>query len=132
LLAIRWQVFVREQGVPEDEELDGQDIGAVHLIAETHSGAAVGTARILPTGQIGRMAVLREHRGRGVGQALLKAALATIAEQGWPRPFLNAQTGALGFYRRAGFVSQGAEFLDAGISHRRMVLVSPAVSNPDR
>ena len=119
LIAIRRRVFVHEQGVPEDEEWDGHDASAVHLIAETGDGVAMGTARVLPTGQIGRMAVLREHRGGGVGQALLEAALAAIAEQGWPRPFLNAQTAALGFYQQAGFVSQGSVFLDAGIPHRQ-------------
>lgn len=122
LRAIRECVFVREQSVPVELEWDGEDQGAIHLLAVDAKGLAIGTARLLPSGQIGRMAVLPEWRRRGVGSALLEAALAVASEPGRPAPFLNAQTAVLAFYRRHGFVTEGGEFMEAGIPHRRMVL----------
>ena len=119
---IRLRVFVLEQGVPEDLEWDGQDERAVHLLARDNTGRPVGTARLLPTGQIGRMAVLPDWRRRGIGMALVKGLLAIAAAEGYPHPFLNAQASALPFYRRAGFVAVGAEFHEAGIRHRKMML----------
>ncbi len=121
LRAVREQVFVREQGVPLALEWDGDDAPALHLLAETPDGSAIGTARLLPDGQVGRMAVLAEWRGRGVGTALLKALLHIAADKHYPPLFLNAQTRAVGFYARHGFEAEGDEFEDAGIPHRRMV-----------
>lgn len=122
LRAIRTRVFVEEQAVPRDIEWDGQDEGAVHLVAEDHRGDAIGTARLLPSGQIGRMAVLPERRGFGIGRALLDAAVDAARERGEREVFLNAQAHALGFYEAAGFRAVGAEFEEAGIAHRRMEL----------
>jgi predicted GNAT family N-acyltransferase len=123
LRRIRLDVFVHEQGVPESLEWDAQDAAAVHLLALDGAGRPIGTARLLPTGQIGRMAVLPEWRGRGVGGALLREILAIAADGGYPDIFLNAQTSALPFYVRAGFRPVGDAFDEAGIPHRRMTLV---------
>lgn len=122
LRAIRECVFVREQSVPAELEWDGEDQGAIHFLAVDANGLAIGTARLLPSGQIGRMAVLPQWRRRGVGSALLQAALAVASEPGQPAPFLNAQTAVIDFYQRHGFVPEGGEFMEAGIPHRRMVL----------
>jgi predicted GNAT family N-acyltransferase len=121
LQQIRLAVFVREQGVPLELECDEFDPISRHVIAEAENGQAIGTGRLLPDGHIGRMAVLREWRKRGVGGALLRALLAMARESGMERVVLHAQTHALGFYARHGFESEGEEFLEAGIPHRRMV-----------
>jgi predicted GNAT family N-acyltransferase len=124
LRAIRLAVFVREQGVPEDLEWDDADAQAIHLLALAETdGAPVGTARLLPTGQIGRMAVLPEWRGRGIGTALLRELLAVAGQGNRPPPFLNAQVSALRFYLRAGFSPVGDVFEEAGMPHQRMELV---------
>ena len=122
LRRIREQVFVQEQKVPLELELDSRDQGALHLLAETMDRQPIGTARMLPDGHIGRMAVLPEWRCRGVASALLRELVHIAREQGHSRPYLNAQTHALDFYRHRGFVAKGEEFMDAGISHRRMAL----------
>jgi predicted GNAT family N-acyltransferase len=123
LRSVRQRVFVEEQSVPVELEWDGEDEGAIHLLAVDGHGQAIGTARLLPSGQIGRMAVLAEWRRRRVGSALLQAALAIAREPGRPTPFLNAQTAVLDFYHHHGFVPEGGEFMEAGIPHRHMVLV---------
>ena len=122
LRAIRTLVFVEEQSVPADLEWDVEDQHATHLLAEDAQGRAIGTARLLPTGQIGRMAVLAAWRGRGVGRALLEELLAISAKEGGPAAFLNAQSAALPFYARFGFTAVGEELMEAGIPHRTMVL----------
>lgn len=121
LRAVRHAVFVQEQQVPEDLEWDGEDQDAVHLLARDGAGRPVGTARLLPSGQTGRMAVLSPWRRHGVGSGLLRAILSIAREPGRPTPFLNAQVAAIGFYHRLGFVPVGPEFDEAGIPHRRMV-----------
>jgi predicted GNAT family N-acyltransferase len=127
LQAVRRIVFVAEQEVPEALEWDGLDTDAVHMLAEDADGRAIATARLLPSGQIGRMAVLRTHRGRGIGRALLLRLLEIGAAGDYPPPFLNAQVTALDFYRRAGFEPEGEVFDEAGIPHRRMTLADPRV-----
>lgn len=122
LRSVRTRVFVQEQAVPEDLEWDGEDARAVHLLALDVDDRPIGTARLLPPGQIGRMAVVPEWRRRGVGRALIGEALRIAAREGHQTPFLNAQTSALSFYGRMGFVAEGDEFTEAGIPHRRMVL----------
>ena len=122
LRRVRLDVFVNEQGVPESLEWDDQDAASLHLLALDGAGRPIGTARLLPTGQIGRMAVLPEWRGRGVGGALLREILAIAADDGYPDIFLNAQTSALPFYLRAGFLPVGEAFDEAGIPHLRMTL----------
>jgi predicted GNAT family N-acyltransferase len=127
LLAIRYAVFVDEQGVPRELERDEHDQGALHLIARTADGAAVGTARMLRDGHIGRMAVLPAWRRRGVGSALLRELTRIAGDRGIHSLFLNAQCEAESFYRRFGFVAEGEVFADAGIAHRRMILPSDEV-----
>ena len=122
LAAIRRQVFVVEQHVPEALEWDCLDDDAIHLLATADDSTAIGCARILAQGRIGRMAVLETWRGRGVGHALLQAAIAACRARGWHDITLSAQTHALAFYARAGFVVCSDEYLDAGIAHRDMKL----------
>ncbi len=114
---IRELVFVREQAVPIELELDEEDPRCEHALARTADGAAVGTGRLLPDGHIGRMAVLKDWRGKGVGALLLHALIERARERGHARARLNAQTYAIGFYRRYGFEVSGPEFMDAGIPH---------------
>ena len=131
LRSVRLAVFVREQGVPEELEWDSDDAGAVHLLGLSAEGAPIATARLLPSGQIGRMAVLPQWRGRGVGTALLREVLRLAIARGEPLPFLNAQVSALSFYERQCLVGVGEVFEEAGIPHRRMVL-APALSDAVR
>lgn len=121
LMAIRREVFIDEQGVPEQEEIDPKDPQCVHFLAVNETGKAVGTSRLLPGGQIGRMAVLQSERGTGLGAKLLLAAVEYALEKEYTDIFLHAQTQAIGFYARYGFVAEGPEFMDAGIPHRNMV-----------
>jgi len=125
LAQIREQVFIREQGVPQSLEWDGEDERALHLLAENAAGEPIGTARLLANGHIGRMAVLPQWRRRGVASALLRELLHITRERPGCTPFLNAQTRAVAFYRHHGFVTEGEEFLDAGIPHFHMTLSSP-------
>ena len=114
---IRELVFVHEQGVPPELEMDEQDARCEHALAFSTDGAAVGTGRLLPDGHIGRMAVLKEWRGKGVGALLLQALVHRAGERGDAVARLNAQTSAAGFYRRYGFEVEGEEFMEAGIPH---------------
>ena len=119
--AIRETVFIREQAVPLELEWDGLDPSCAHVLAWNDHGEAIGTARMQENGTIGRMAVLKDWRGRGVGRALLQTLLDLAAKQGLTRVALSAQTHAVGFYERAGFRAIGQPFMDAGIPHRKMV-----------
>jgi predicted GNAT family N-acyltransferase len=114
---IRTTVFVDEQRVPVDMEIDEWDERSVHAVAFDRSGAAVGTGRLLPDGHIGRMAVLAAARGAGVGSALLGALMDEARRRGHRRTVLSAQTHAVGFYGRHGYVAFGSEYMDAGIPH---------------
>lgn len=122
-LALRREVFIREQGVSEAEEIDGLDPGALHLLARI-DGQPAGTARLLvkgDTGKIGRVCVRASQRGMGLGAALIEAALAHFRTlPALTEARLSAQTQALAFYEKLGFEAEGAEFLDAGIPHRDM------------
>ena len=120
--AIRHAVFVVEQQVDPSEEWDDMDEQCVHFIAKDVTGKAAGTARLLPDGHIGRMAVLQDYRGFGVGAQLLREALTAGIAAGHQRLVLHAQTHALEFYRRFGFQPVGDEFDEAGIAHYKMVL----------
>lgn len=122
LRTVRRKVFIEEQQVPEELEWDEWDAQCLHLLAIDDAGKGIGTGRLLPDGHIGRMAVLREWRGQGVGAAILDMLIAAARERGLGVAVLNAQTHALGFYARRGFIAEGAEFQDAGILHRRMRL----------
>lgn len=125
-MKIRTKVFVEEQNVPVELEHDDADATATHLLA-TLDDRPVGTLRILIDGdhaKIGRVAVLAEQRGTGLGHALMQAALGTLRQRGGIREVgLGSQTHALGFYERMGFEAYGPEFDDAGIPHRAMKLI---------
>ncbi|WP_447602246.1 GNAT family N-acetyltransferase [Nitrospira sp. Nam80] len=118
---VREVVFIAEQAVPEELEWDGLDPVCTHVLAWNEIGKAIGTARMQADGTIGRMAVLKDWRGRGVGAALLRTLLDLAARQGLSRVTLAAQIHAIGFYERAGFYMAGEPFMDAGIPHRMMV-----------
>ncbi|MGR4069000.1 GNAT family N-acetyltransferase [Billgrantia sp. C5P2] len=118
---IRRVVFIEEQQVPLEEEWDGRDNACRHFLA-VRGDTALGTARLLPDGHIGRVAVLREARGLGIGVALMQAAIASARRLGHAQVELAAQTHALAFYENLGFVSFGDIFMDAGIPHRNMRL----------
>lgn len=120
LRSVRKVVFIDEQRVPPDMEWDGEDGASLHLLARDYRGRPIGTARLMPSGQIGRMAVLPAWRGRGVGRALLERMLREVDGRGVARPFLHAQQTAVAFYERFGFVCQGKPFDEAGIPHRSM------------
>ena len=120
LRMLRHAVFVLEQGVPEEIERDDIDKDCSHVIAEDSSGTAIGCGRLLPDGHIGRMSVLREWRGRGVGTALLGRLIALATEGGYRRVMANAQEQACLFYQRHGFTAVGEPFFEAGIVHRAM------------
>lgn len=120
--AVRETVFIQEQGVPADLEIDDQDARSRHVLARDSGGLPIGTARLTPEGRIGRMAVLREWRGHGVGSALLHALLRIAREDGLDRVCLHAQEGAIDFYRRHGFAPVGERFDEAGIVHQAMQL----------
>ena len=120
LAAVRRAVFIEEQGVPEALEWDEHDAGSTHWLAVSSDGTAVGCARLLPDGHIGRMAVLPAWRGRGIGRALLDAALARAHSRGLARAQLSAQVHAAGFYRHAGFAPVGGVYEEAGIPHIAM------------
>jgi len=123
--ALRRVVFIEEQGVSEADEVDGLDERAIHLLA-TLDGAPVGCARLLvqgETGKVGRVCVLAQARGTGLGAALMRAAVEEFRKlPGVTQVKLGAQTHALGFYERLGFAAFGPEYMDAGIPHRDMVL----------
>lgn len=122
LRLVRQRVFIEEQAVPVGMEWDDKDEQAVQLLALDADNHPIGTARLLPTGQIGRMAVLPQWRHLGVGGALLSQALDIARAEDLPRPFLNAQSSALPFYERKGFVPVGEGFQEAGIPHYKMIL----------
>jgi predicted GNAT family N-acyltransferase len=122
---VREEVFVAEQGVPLEEEWDGHDARCRHALALDAGGAAIGTARLLPEGRIGRMAVRKPWRGRGVGAALMRALLDEARRAGVRTITLHAQTHAAGFYRKFGFSVRGGEFDEAGIPHVEMRLELP-------
>jgi predicted GNAT family N-acyltransferase len=116
---IRFAVFVEEQAVPREIELDEMDAESVHAIAFANH-FPVGTGRLLPEGHIGRMAVLKDWRGRGIGGQILKKLMDRARERGDREVILSAQVQATAFYRRYGFVEEGAEYMEAGIPHRNM------------
>lgn len=114
---IRRTVFVEEQKVPEDIEIDEWDPQSLHAVVFDEHGRALGTGRLLPDGHIGRMAVTREARGSGVGSLLLSALMAEARRRGHATAMLSAQTQAVPFYQRHGYDVVGDEYLEAGIRH---------------
>ena len=121
--ALRRTVFIHEQGVSEADELDDQDENAIHLLAAL-DGTPIGTARLLvhgTIGKIGRVCVLSDHRGTGIGAALIRQALVSLRKDtSLTIARLGSQTHAIPFYEGLGFTAHGAIYDDAGIPHRDM------------
>ena len=126
LSQIRFTVFVREQGVPPEIELDGLDANqekCIHAAARDDDGNVVATARLMltqPIPRIGRMAVLKAWRGTGVGAAVLEMLCDEAKRQGYKQVMIHAQSHATPFYFKRGFLSHGSEFAEAGIPHLEM------------
>lgn len=119
LKSIRFEVFVDEQKVPAESEVDEHDPRSIHAIAWA-DGVAAGCGRLLPDGHIGRMAVRKPFRGQGVGAALLVHLIERARQRGDDQVVLSAQTHAIGFYEKFGFVVENGEYLDCDIPHRDM------------
>lgn len=123
LKALREQIFIIEQSVPEYIEWDEYDESAIHLLALNSQQQAIGCARILlARGRVGRMGVLKAWRGQGVGHALLMEAIAICKAHGLKQLQLSSQTHAIKFYQKAGFVVTSDAYIDANIWHVNMVL----------
>jgi predicted GNAT family N-acyltransferase len=119
---LRFEVFVDEQGVPRELEMDEFDAGATHLVA-TRDDRVVGTLRMLEhdgVAKIGRVAVRAAARRAGVGSRLMDRAAAIALERGFAEIILHAQVTVAGFYRRLGYVEEGDCFDEAGIPHIAM------------
>lgn len=132
LRVVRDAVFVQEQGVPVEIERDALDPLCVHVIARDDQGQPIGTGRLTPDRRIGRMAVMADWRGHGVGDGLLLGLLAQARLLGWPEVSLHAQVSAIGFYARHGFLPVGERFVEAGIDHQSMRLALDAVNLVER
>lgn len=131
LRSVREPVFVVEQQVPLELEWDALDPVCQHVIARDAMHRPIGTGRLTPEHKIGRMAVLRDWRGKGVGEALLLALLDRARSLGLREVSLNAQADAIGFYEKFGFVPYGDRFEEAGIEHQAMRLaLEPMVASP--
>jgi predicted GNAT family N-acyltransferase len=117
---VREAVFIAEQSVPPELEWDAEDASALHFLA-LEGDFAVGTARLLPDGEIGRLSVLRDWRGLNVGDALLNAVIAEAELRDLKQQKLSAQVYATAFYERFGFTVVSDEFLEAGLPHVDMV-----------
>jgi len=117
---IRFAAFVEEQGVDSGIELDDKDAQCIHAIAFDEAGKAIGTGRLLPDGHIGRMAVVKEWRRRGVGADILNALAGEARKRGDKEIVLSAQLQAAEFYREQGFVAEGKVYQEAGILHQAM------------
>jgi ElaA protein len=121
---VRRRVFIEEQRVSAADEWDDLDPVVTHVLAWSGAGPAkrdvVGTGRLEPTGKIGRVAVLPQHRGTGAGLAIMRRLVLLAGERGFDEVYLNAQVQACGFYERLGFRAEGPVFDEVGIPHRRM------------
>ncbi len=129
LREVRTAVFIVGQRIPPEEEWDALDAASLHAIARDAAGQPIGCARLTPRRKIGRLAVLEPWRGKGVGEALLRTMVEQARARHWPEVALDAQTYAIPFYEKSGFVAEGPEFMDAGIPHRLMRL---ALAPPER
>lgn len=120
LTRVRTRVFVDEQQVPPELEIDDLDPICRHAKAITADGRIIATGRLLPDGHIGRMCVLPEYRGQGIGSRILQQLIRHARKAGMEQLILNAQVSAIDFYRRHGFAVSSEEFIEAGIPHREM------------
>ncbi len=121
---LRHEVFVVEQGVPIELELDEHDAYATHILMRQH-GVVIATLRLLTYEdqiKIGRVAVKQSHRRTGLGTKLMLFAIKHVIEAGFQMAVLDSQLASMSFYRAIGFIEEGDVFDDAGIPHIRMVL----------
>ncbi len=119
---IRREVFIREQGVPEEIEMDGLDNEAIHVLA-TADGVCAGCGRLLfrnGEAKMGRVAVRKDMRRMGIGDGICRLLMAIAGDNGAARVIINAQLAAVEFYESLGFTKEGDVFLEAGIKHVRM------------
>ena len=122
LQSVRRRVFIEEQRIPESEEWDDVDPVARHVLVFARNRDAIGTGRLEPTGKIGRVAVLPQYRGGGVGSLIMGHLVNHATESGFTKVYLHAQAAARGFYERLGFRADGPVFDEVGIPHQRMTL----------
>ncbi|MBA8887980.1 putative GNAT family N-acyltransferase [Dokdonella fugitiva] len=120
LRSVREQVFVVEQAVPREDEIDEQDPTSRHVVARDGDGRAIGTGRLTTARAIGRVAVLADWRGRGVGQAIMRVLLEQARALGYPAVELHSQAHAIPFYAALGFRTEGEPFVECGIPHQTM------------
>lgn len=120
---VRFAVFVEEQNVPVDMELDEFDTVSDHAVIFDDQGQALATGRLLPDGHIGRMAVMSSARGSGLGAQVLLALIGLARQKSKAKVMLSAQLHAIGFYQRYGFVEEGEIYVDCAIEHKDMYLV---------
>jgi predicted GNAT family N-acyltransferase len=130
VFAVRMVVFIEEQAVPPEEELDALDVTATHFLARMKTTLTasdpgiVGAARLVDrgggVGKVGRVAILQGHRGKGVGALLMRFIEQTARAQGFTHLVLDAQSYAIPFYEKLGYAAEGEVFLDANIEHRSM------------
>jgi predicted GNAT family N-acyltransferase len=118
--SVRDAVFGQEQSVAREIDFDDQDPHCVHAVATDAGGIPIGTGRMQPDGRIGRLSVLKQWRGQGVGTRMLEALVASARKRGFKKVYLHAQVQVIPFYERRGFARDGAEFLEAGMSHVTM------------
>ncbi|WP_318486980.1 GNAT family N-acetyltransferase [Photobacterium leiognathi] len=116
---VREQVFIQEQQIDPEIEFDNLDSAAVHVLV-MDGEQPLGTGRILADGHIGRIAIMKAARGQGLGAKVVQALVEYAQQQGYPRVDLGAQTHAVDFYRKLGFMSYGDEFMEANIPHQAM------------
>lgn len=124
---VRQQVFILEQGFPSDSDLDHRDADAQHIVAfdtqkntgnNYHNGHnALGTARLISTGQLGRLAVIKQYRGQGLGQMIVKTLINYARAQNYNQMFLHAQITTIDFYKRLGFNAEGKSFFELNVEH---------------
>ena len=119
LKQIRTIVFIKEQHVPTELEWDEFDEQSTHFLV-LHDNKPIATARLKPDGQIGRMAVIKDYRNKGIGTELLKTVLLQAKNDSYNMVYLHAQNQAINFYKKFDFIHNGTEFMDAGIMHRAL------------
>jgi predicted GNAT family N-acyltransferase len=122
ICAIRYEVFVDEQNVPEELEIDGLDGKAKHVLTFV-DGVPMGTGRILSDGHIGRVAVLKNYRGLGIGKSIMKELIKCAQDMSLEKVWLSSQWHAHSFYLDLGFVCVGEVYKEAGIDHIKMFRV---------
>ena len=120
---VRNTVFSAEQGISETLDFDGRDQECVHVLAQIGESEIVGTARMLPDGHVGRIAVHKQWRGQGVGTQLVEYLAAVARDRSFAEIYLHSQVQAAEFYSGLRFVARGETFMEAGIEHVLMVRV---------